>query len=453
MKQYDLSQRDRRVLFFPIFLASTFYNILDCLSIIIDEAVVGNLFEDTAFGAINLVEPIKIVESFLYYLIIVGGCAMIVRAHGEADTKKMSRLFSHCVTCCLLLGVIFIGIFTLLRPQLASLVAKDTPALPYVLEVISWSGLNLLLDPLFAFLFTFVLYRNGSLLMVLTSLVQIGSNLGLSVILGKRMGIGGVVFATGLSKILGILTLCLFFLLKKNRIRLRPYLSLNMAKKLSALSFPESSFLLSISLVEAVVNKVALDAYGVYALVAAAAAINMYSIIIYTSEGISEYETVALNEYLGQGDETRIRQSIRISIRAVIIEGLVFSALYVFLANPIVSIFDIDDPASAALASKAIKMMGILPIPICFTRILAIFYQYTDRILRSCFLIHLSWGIFPAAFAFLLSQIAAEGIPAGIVLGCILAMLLVLIYVRLGKREKLWYLSPERIESLRNIQL
>ncbi|MBQ1492965.1 MAG: hypothetical protein IIZ39_13485, partial [Blautia sp.] len=167
MKQYDLSQRDRRVLFFPIFLASTFYNILDCLSIIIDEAVVGNLFEDTAFGAINLVEPIKMVESFLYYLIIVGGCAMIVRAHGEADTKKMSRLFSHCVTCCLLLGVIFIGIFTLLRPQLASLVAKDTPALPYVLEVISWSGLNLLLDPLFAFLFTFVLYRNGSLLMVL----------------------------------------------------------------------------------------------------------------------------------------------------------------------------------------------------------------------------------------------------------------------------------------------
>ena len=444
---------EARVLFFPIFLASTFYNILDCISVLLDEAIVGNLFEDTAFGAINLVEPVRLGEDFLSYLICVGGCAMIVRAHGEGDTGKMSRIFSHCVSCCLLLGTFYVGLYTFLRPQLAALLGREALVRPYVLEVISWGRLDLLLDPLFAFLFTYVLYRNGSLLMVLTSLLQIGSNLGLSVLFGKSMGIGGVVFATGLSKILGILTLCIFFLWKKNRIPLRPYLSLSMAKKLSWISFPESSFLLSISLLEAVVNKVSLERYGVQGLVAFAAALNMYSIVLYVSEGISEYETVALNEYIGQGDPAKIARCIRLSLRAVVLEGLIISGLYIALAGPIVSVFDINDPDSAALGVMAVRMIGILPLSLCFTRVLAIFYQYTDRLLRSSLLIHLSWGIFPAAFAYLMGQVAVEGIGAGIITGSLLALLLVLLYVWLRKKERLWELGQERIERLQSIQM
>ena len=45
------------VRFFPIFLAATLAVMIDSVQLLIDETVVGNLFDDVAFGAINLLEP------------------------------------------------------------------------------------------------------------------------------------------------------------------------------------------------------------------------------------------------------------------------------------------------------------------------------------------------------------------------------------------------------------
>ena len=57
------------VYFFPIFTVATFAVFLDMVSIVLDEAIVGNMFDDTAFGALNLLEPYSRLENFLSYLI------------------------------------------------------------------------------------------------------------------------------------------------------------------------------------------------------------------------------------------------------------------------------------------------------------------------------------------------------------------------------------------------
>lgn len=94
------------VRFFPIFLAATLALIIDNIQMLIDETVVGNLFDDVAFSAINLLEPYLLLEEFVSYLICVGGTALIVRARGAKKPKEMQMLFNHCVTCCLILGLV-----------------------------------------------------------------------------------------------------------------------------------------------------------------------------------------------------------------------------------------------------------------------------------------------------------------------------------------------------------
>ena len=77
--------------FFPIFLAATLAVMIDSVQLLIDEAVVGNLFDDVAFGAINLVEP--------YLLPHLRRRNAADRPHtGAKKPEEMQRLFNHCVT-------------------------------------------------------------------------------------------------------------------------------------------------------------------------------------------------------------------------------------------------------------------------------------------------------------------------------------------------------------------
>ena len=447
----DLNSNRKKVLFWPIFLTATFINILDCVSMLLDEAIIGNLFDDAAFGAINLTEPYGLVESFLSYLILTGGAAMIVRARGENNKKMMEDIFSHCITLCLLLGLLFVAIFTAFRTQLAYYVAGGTKSMPYVLQVVSWNRLSWFMDPIMSFLLCYVLYMGGCILVAVDTVVFIGSNVALSVFLAKRMGIGGVVFASGIAKIIGVLLLLLFFVNKNRRMSFRPYMNWNMAKELALIGFPESSFILSISLMEAVINQTAISHYGIQGIAVATVAINVYEIIIYVSEGISEYETTALNEYLGQGSRTRVDWCIRIVKRAAVIEGLIFSILLFVGAEGIVAIFDVDDAFAAEMAARSVQVVAVISIIICLTRVLAIFYQYTGRTLRAAALIDISWGVLPALLGMLLGSVSIIGITAGIALGASLVLLFMIPFVRQIKKEKLWFISDERMEMLRKI--
>ena len=71
----------------------------------------------------------------------------------------------------------------------------------------------------------------GMIFCVIALLVFISCNLGLSILLGKSIGLGGVVLATGLSQIVAITILCQFFFVKKPGIRPRFYLNANLTNQ------------------------------------------------------------------------------------------------------------------------------------------------------------------------------------------------------------------------------
>lgn len=58
------NNKAKTVRFFPIFLGASLAVIIDSIQLLLDETVVGNLFDDVAFGAINLLEPYLLLEEF-----------------------------------------------------------------------------------------------------------------------------------------------------------------------------------------------------------------------------------------------------------------------------------------------------------------------------------------------------------------------------------------------------
>ncbi len=433
----DSKSTFERVRFFPIFLAATLSAFIDVIGVLLDETVIGNLFGDTAFGAVNLLGPYLTTETFLMYLLCVGGGALIVRAHGRGDREQMGRIFSHCLTSCIILGMLFSTVFTVFNRPLVDLVAGDSPAYDYTFQAFFWERFTALINPLYAFLFTYVMYMGGSIFCIVATSALLGSNLLFSVLLGRIMGISGVTCATFIANGLGVLILLTAMFIPKYRMRFRPYFSAGTALEIFKLGLGESTIFISQIIIEASINAVSLRLYSIRGLAVAAIVINLYELVAYVSEGISEYETVAINEYMGQGNTDALSVSKLVTIRAALIEGIIFGIIFVVLAPVVPVMFGLEDPETVRVAVETVRILGLSPVFICLDRILAVFYQYTGRIGRCVATFLLAWGICPSIFVCLLAPISLHFLGVGIVLGPTLALFLMAAYVKYVRKEEM----------------
>ena len=407
----------RTVRFFPIFLAATLALIIDNIQMLIDETVVGNLFDDVAFGAINLLEPYLLLEEFISYLICVGGTALIVRARGANKPEEMQKLFNHCATCCLLLGLVFCIVCSFFDESLVTLVAQDSPAYPPALEAFYWDRFYYLICPLYDFLFTYVLYLRSAVVSSISVLVKLGINTALSIYLGSKFGISGVTCATFLANFVGVLILCIYVIIKDRGFCYRPHLNTGYIKNLALLGLPESSFFLGVFILDAGVNALALKYYSIRGVAVISVLMNLYQIVAYQSEGISEYETVAINQALGEKNQEVLQYGMRVTFRAVLIESTVFALSFLLAAPQIVGIFDIDDPETARTAIFTVRIMAVPTAAIITARITAIFHQYTNKIGRAILILIVFMGLVPLLLAALLCRASLAALVWGVALG------------------------------------
>ena len=114
-------QDNKDVRFFPIFFAATFGVVLEVIGVFVDEIVVGYLFSDDAFVSVNLIEPYIELDTFIAYLVSVGGAALIVRAHGAGDRKRMSEIFGQTIIMCAICGIGLSLLYVLFTPGLSGL--------------------------------------------------------------------------------------------------------------------------------------------------------------------------------------------------------------------------------------------------------------------------------------------------------------------------------------------
>ena len=428
----------KNIRFFPIFMGATVGVILEIIGILIDEIVVGNLSNDAAFASVNLIEPYTYLEVFLAYLIGVGGAALIVRAHGAGDKKRMSQLFSHTIIICAIVGVALTAIYVIFTPQLVHLVADKPEVYKYSLQYFNVMRFYPLLDMFDTFIFTYVLYRGGYVQFYTSMIARVVINAGLSWYLGMQMGVAGIALASIISIGVALLIKLTFLFTRKHGLKMTRYLSLRDAIEIAKLGFAESALTAFIVILEVSINRFTLTKYGKLGVAAIAIVIDIFEFVLYLGEGISEYETVAINDSIGKKSKQSMDHSIKTAKRAVWIEGLVLSALILLTASVMPGVMDIDDPHTAQQATVMLMIFAPGAIFICLSRVTAIFYQYTLRKRRTLILFGMSVALCPSLLGIAFGQISLEAIALGVGLGPVVATALMYGYVRLIKKEKLF---------------
>ena len=329
-------------------------------------------------------------------------------------------------------GQFFFLIYTVLAEQLVALVAGNSEAYPYALEIFYWDRFYECLNPLYVFMFTYVLYTSRKLISFLGMLLQFVFNTALALVLGRSLGIGGVTIATAISQLITTLFYCIYVFLSNHGFHYRPYFSPEYLKTNCLLALPESSVILAIAVLQAGANALALNLYSIRGVTVVSLVINLYEIVVYMSEGISEYETVSINWAIGESSNEEIRYSMRITFRAVLVEGLLF-----LLGSPmIVDTFGIDDPAAAVTAVTAIRILALAPLALLVIRITAIFHQYTEKVGLAILLFLFGVGLIPLGFTACLSPFGIESLVLGITLGLVVTIACLWLFPgRLGKEK------------------
>lgn len=424
--------------FFPVFIGATVGVVLEVIATLIDEIIVGNIFNDEAFAAVNLIEPYTVFEVFLAYLVSVGGAALIVRAHGAGDHEKMSELFSQTMIVCGFCGILLTSIYVLFTPQLVKYVADDPAVYQSALDYFKVMRFYPLVDMFDTFLFAYVLYRNGFLQFYIAIFSRIGTNALLSWYLGSKMGLMGIGLASIISLIVALSVKLTFLLSSKHLLKFTWYLNPREVLVIASLGFPESIISACIVIMEFAINSFTLSHYGVAGVAAVAVVINIFEFTLYISEGISEYEIVAVNDSIGKNSSTSMDRAIKITKRAALIEGAVLMGLIFIASSVIPDAFDIDNEETFRLATVMLRILAPTAIFICLSRVTAMFYLYTRRIPRTIVLFGMTIAIFPVLLGASLGLIAAWGIAAGMALGPAVAFAVMYVFVRFIKKEKLF---------------
>lgn len=431
-------QNKRDVRFFPIFLGAVTGVLLEIIATLVDEIIVGNLFDDAAFASVNLIEPYTFFEIFLAYLVTVAAAALIVRARGADDREKMGQLFSQTLIACGVCGAALTLVYVLFTPQLVRLVADNPAVYDNALAYFKAIRFYPLVDVFDTFMFTYVLYRGGYAHFYASIIARIGLNAALSWFLGSRMGLLGIGLASIISLAVALAIKCTFLFTKKHGLRFRWYFNAREALDIAKIGFPESAVYMFVVLFEIAVNGFTLKRYGVDGVAAVAVVINLFEIAFYLCEGVSEYEIVAVNDSIGKNSSQSMDHAIKIILRGALIEGAALFGLILLASGVLPEAFDIDNEATARLASTMLMILSPAALFLCLSRVTAIFYQYTRRIPRTLILFGLAIAVLPSLFGILLGQISALGIAVGIALGPVVAFMLMYGYVRFIKKEKLF---------------
>ena len=441
-----MTRTKKDVRFFPVFMGATVGVVLEIVAMLVDEIVVGHLFTDEVFASVNLIEPYTYFEVFLAYLIGVGGAALIVRAHGAGDQKRMSEIFSQTMILCGLVGIVLTLIYVIFTPQLVRFVADDPSVYENALAYFKVMRFYPLVDMFDTFIFTYVLYRGGFVHFYAGIISRIGLNALLSWYLGSQMGLMGIGLASVISLLVALIIKLTFLFTKKHGLKFRWYLNAREALSIAWLGFPESALSIFIVVMELAVNAFTLSNYGAAGVAAVAVVINVFEFTLYLSEGISEYEIVAVNDSIGKNSSTSMERAIKITKRAAVIEGAALVGLILLASSVLPEAFDIDNPETARLAAVMLLILAPTAIFICLTRITAIFYQYTRRIPRTILLFGMAIALLPSLFSLLFGTISMEWIAAGIAMGPLAAFVLMYGFVRLIKKEKLFDYALMKLE-------
>ena len=417
--------------FFSMLAGATFSSVINALLIIVDSIICGLMLGEDAVTAIGIVSPIYNLGVFIAMILSLGIPILYSREVGNFRRKEADRVFGTGLLTTIIGGILIFALMTVFRDAYLQQYDPSEELLLLSRDYFRWIRFELLLMPVAEVMYEMVFNDGDEVCTLIVSIVETGSNIILSVLFCRIMGIGGVALASFIAVCLRLL-ICMTHLLKKsNTLRLNLYFAPSVFLQSCTLSLDDASSYLSLAAFAAVLDKFVAWRFGSDMLIMAALILTIQELAL-VFDGVGEAISPIITIYLSEDCYAGVRKVGKLAFKTAMIEGIALTVILIVSSGWIPVLLGITDPALRYIASRGIILMSFGMIGISFMYLLASYYLLLDEILLSVSLSILSDAISPILFMLIGGMLfGIPGVFMGISVGSLMACFIALLFVSL----------------------
>ena len=396
----------------------------------IDGIVSGRTLGSNALAAVSIVFPLTSLSSFISNLITTGCSNLCARAKGNGHYEKSRKLFSLGFFTVITLGIVQSILIYFMQDfyfkYFATTQTIETLARQYYKFYI--------FVPLFMAMTTFldeIVSSDGDdILSYAGYLVSFIINIGLSIILARTIGIGGISLATMISYICYLIIVSTHFFKKNNTYALEFYFSIKDLLQFASHSLKSNISGLCMFMASTAFTKGILIFWGSDYLIANTVLLAMLEIYEMVN-GPSEAAEYLFATYEGEKNSEGIKILFNEALAACLLAGMVISLFLLLMPKTVLLLYGIENSSLSLELIKCIRFCSIGTIAASIGGFLSDYYGDIGKPMWSCLIIVFRTALFPILFCvtfclnggiismgkgLLLSQIAAIAIFYGFVM-------------------------------------
>ena len=336
---------------------------------IVDGFFVSNYVGEIEFAALNLIFPLIMILGSVGFMLGTGGNAVVAKALGEGDTKKANRIFSMLVYTTIVIGVILSVVGIAIARPMAQLFAKNEKSLSFdeKAELIDccvlYARTILAVLPAFmlqnAFQGFFVTAEKPRLGLLVTIIAGCGNIVfdALFIVVFK-WGLFGAAAATALNQVIGGAIPIVYFA-RQNDSLLRLGKTRFDGKVLGKVCVNGMSELMtniSLSIVGIIYNAQLMNLVGVDGVSAYGVLQYIGFIFIAVFLGYAVGSAPIIGYHFGAQNDAELKNIFKKSLLVVEIFGIGMTAIAVFFAKPLASIFVGYDKELLEMTAHGIRL-------------------------------------------------------------------------------------------------
>ena len=407
-----------------------------------DCVVVGRMLGATALAGLELFMPAANVIWF-FGMLIAGGTAILhAEAMGRFDRARADAVFATGVALALLVGVFLAAALLVSADAYLALVGVDAatagPARAY------WRGyaLAVLLQPLVILVMTMMFEDGGLRSAIVASFAALAANVLASVLFCGRFGAAGCAFGTGVGLVVELLAVVPHLRSDRCMLAFRHRPDFRLAGPIVRAAIGDASLVLFDAVVFLSVNGFIARRFGSERLPIAAAVFSVGSFLLLFDAFANAAQPV-MCVYFGERNFKALRSFAATALGVTVMAGAVYSLAFALSPGLVVRLLGLTEPALAADAAGAIRILAFSYVFTAAVRFLNSYYAFIGRPRLSAALSFLH------SFAFPLGGLFVGGVFFGlrgvwVALACASPLALAVFYGALAWRRnaRLPFLLP-----------
>lgn len=349
--------------FRSLFFTATFSMIIEYVMLLSDTIIIGNMFGEDGISAVNIVSPIFACAVFVSTLNSIGTSVMYSYEIGRLNKEKANSLFGQGTIIAAASGILLFAAVLFGKELYFDFMGNSAAVRDMGEKYYSFYIFVVLLYSIYSYLIDMVYSDGDELVCNISYACQIFVNIPASIILCRKIGIGGASLGTLIGTVISICVLLCHFLRKSNSLKFVWHLSIKDILNTFKFGITDSGIYIFWGAASFLATKLVISRFGECYLPVLTLIFNVIEMTV-IFDGIGQAVTPLLNVYRGEGNYSGIEKVMKTAFRTALLEGVIVS-VFLFLSGGkfVALILGIKDEQLLEMSKTAIRL--VCPFFVC----------------------------------------------------------------------------------------